>query len=172
MELERKALRVPENAAAQLEQEPLADHRGLAGEGKREERGENCTRRVEPGRAECGQRVAVDECGESVVDAPREDRGPGHDCGLRENHHDGDKHDRTLFGREQLAQQRKRALARGTVLFLRELVIFLFDCLAHYAPPFSSTALRISATSRLPVSVATRVRFRFPRASSSWFAIT
>ena len=172
MELEGKALCVPENAAAQLEQEPLADDGGLAGEGEREERGENRAGRVETGGAERGERIAVDECGESVVDAPRENRGTCHDSGLRENHHDGDKHDRTLFGREQLAQQRERALARGTVFFLRELVIFLFDCLAHCAPPFSSTASRIAVTSRLPVSVATRVRFRFPRASSSWFAIT
>lgn len=77
MELERKALRVPENAATQLKEEPLADHRGLARKDESEGRGNDRAGRVETGGAECGKRIAVDECGQSVVDAPRETRGPG-----------------------------------------------------------------------------------------------
>ena len=105
MEFEGKALRVPENAAAQLEEKSLADHRGLAREDEREKRREDCTRRVEASRAECGQRVALDEGGKTVVDAPREDRGPGHDCGLREHHHDGDQRDRGFLGCEKFPKK-------------------------------------------------------------------
>src|SRR5690606_18324147 len=168
VELEVLLLREAEDLPPQREQHPLADDDGLAhvpeGQHAADDRGGDGEGRRLEGRP----RIAVQQRGQAVVDAPGDDRGACDDGELRDDDHHAHHHELTLDRGEQLAEQGEGALAGGLRLLGGEGpavgAVLIERCGGGHRP--SSWMARSSSS---PVSVSMSWS---RRRSSSWFAIT